>query len=395
MSYAIIRNTKYKRENLKGIFRHNERRNKNYSNDNINKEKSYLNYSIKSPQYSYEKEFDRIREKYNLKGQIKTVSNIACEYIITSDHDYFERIGEEETKRFFETAYKFVAEYKNLGEQYILSAKVHMDEQTPHMHLIFLPVVHTTDKKGDSIDKLACSEFWKAKDSYRQLQDAFYKYMVENGFDLQRGLPKEETNRQHYSVEEYKKITNFKETKEVLKNMKLELPDVPNISDININRLSKKRNEKILEEIIKPKDDMIQNLYQDNMNLHRQLTRQSQVIEEAEKYQKERDLIISNNEELHNEVNKIKSEYKQKEFNIEWEYKNKIHKLEKDNIYLHKVVDKFKETIVKFIKWICKKFDMGAENNLIRDFERENNILLDAEKQIKHETREKEIELER
>ena len=395
MSYAIIRNTKYKRENLKGIFRHNERRNKNYSNDNINKEKSYLNYSIKSPQYSYEKEFDRIREKYNLKGQIKTVSNIACEYIITSDHDYFERIGEEETKRFFETAYKFVAEYKNLGEQYILSAKVHMDEQTPHMHLIFLPVVHTKDKKGNSIDKLACSEFWKAKDSYRQLQDAFYKYMVENGFDLQRGLPKEETNRQHYSVEEYKKITNFKETKEVLKNMKLELPDVPNISDININRLSKKRNEKILEEIIKPKDDMIQNLYQDNMNLHRQLTRQSQVIEEAEKYQKERDLIISNNEELHNEVNKIKSEYKQKEFNIEWEYKNKIHKLEKDNIYLHKVVDKFKETIVKFIKWICKKFDMGAENNLIRDFERENNILLDAEKQIKHETREKEIELER
>ena len=39
MSYAIIRNTKYKRDNLKGIFRHNERRNKNYSNDNIDKEK--------------------------------------------------------------------------------------------------------------------------------------------------------------------------------------------------------------------------------------------------------------------------------------------------------------------------------------------------------------------
>ena len=66
MSYAIIRNTKYKRENLKGIFRHNERRNKNYSNENIDKEKSYLNYSLKSPQYSYEKEFDRIREKYNI-----------------------------------------------------------------------------------------------------------------------------------------------------------------------------------------------------------------------------------------------------------------------------------------------------------------------------------------
>ena len=171
MSYAIIRNIKYKRDNLKGIFRHNERRNKNYSNDNIDKEKSYLNYSLKNPKYSYEKEFDRIREKYNLKGQIKTVSNIACEYIITSDKEFFEKIGENETKRYFETAYQFVCEYKNLGEQYILSAKVHMDEQSPHLHLVFLPIVHTQDKKGNNIDKLACSEFWKAKDSYRQLQD--------------------------------------------------------------------------------------------------------------------------------------------------------------------------------------------------------------------------------
>ena len=195
MSYAIIRNIKYKRDNLKGIFRHNERRNKNYSNEGIDKERSYLNYSIKQPRYSYEKEFERIRKECDLKGQIKKVSNIACEYIITSDKDFFEKIGEEETKRYFETAYKFVCEYKDLGEKYILSAKVHMDEQTPHMHLVFLPVVHTKDKKGNEIDKLACSEFWKEKDSYRRLQDAFYEYVISKGFDLERGLPKEETKR--------------------------------------------------------------------------------------------------------------------------------------------------------------------------------------------------------
>ena len=57
MSYAIIRNEKYKRENLKGIYRHNERKNFNYSNKNIDKEKSYLNYALKKPMYSYEKEF--------------------------------------------------------------------------------------------------------------------------------------------------------------------------------------------------------------------------------------------------------------------------------------------------------------------------------------------------
>ena len=395
MSYAIIRNTKYKRENLKGIFRHNERRNKNYSNENIDKEKSYLNYSLKSPQYSYEKEFDRIREKYNLKGQIKIVSNIACEYIITSDHDYFENIGEEETKRYFETAYRFVAEYKDLGEQYIMSATVHRDEATPHMHLIFLPVVHTTDKKGNPIDKLACSEFWKAKDSYRQLQDAFYKYMVENGFDLQRGLPKEETNREHYSVEEFKKITNFKQTKEILKNIKLELPDVPNIDDIKMARWSKKRDEKILEEIIKPKDDLINKLYQDNWLMHQQLLRQEKMVEKATKYEKERNKIIEDNENLHSEVEQIKKDYKQKEFDIEWKYKSKIKGLEKENSKLKKIIDKFYDTIDKFIHWIVKKFDIADENKLIRDFERENHVLLDVEKQVKREDKEKELDLER
>lgn len=62
---------------------------------------------------------------------------------------------------------------------------------------------------------------------------------------------------------------------------------------------------------------------------------------------------------------------------------------------MNKIIDKFYEVIEKFIKWICKKFDRGTEDNLIRDFEKETKISLDAEKQIKHEEREKEWELER
>lgn len=176
MSYAIIRNEKYKRENLKGIYRHNERRNKNYSNKNINQELSYLNYSLKDCKHSYEKEFELIKEKYNLKGQIKTVSNIVCEYIITSDKEFFNSIGAEETKRYFETAYKFVCGYKNLGEQYILSAKVHMDEETPHMHLVFIPVVHTQDKKGNN---WVCKKFsiFEEEDFIRDFQKETDTYL--------------------------------------------------------------------------------------------------------------------------------------------------------------------------------------------------------------------------
>lgn len=394
MSYAIIRNTKYKRENLKGIYRHNERKNKNYSNANIDKEKSYLNYAIKSPQYSYEKEFERIRRKYDLKGQIKTVSNIACEYIITSDKEFFERIGEEETRRYFETAYKFVSEYKNLGEQYIMSAKVHMDEETPHMYLIFLPVVHTKDKEGNDIDKLACSEFWKAKDSYRQLQNAFYDYMTSHNFKLERGVPIEESGRKHLDLKEYKDITNFDKTKEKLQNIKLELPNIPDLEDININRLSKKRDEKILEEIIKPKDNLINDLYQDNLILQQELSRQARMVEKAEKYQKEREKIMADNEKMHNQVENIKSEYKEKEFDLDWKYKSKIKSLEKENNHLHKIVDKFYETVEKFIEWICQKFGIGESKELVRNFEKETNTFIEPEKQLKMEEREKEWDME-
>lgn len=394
MSYAIVRNTKYKSKNLRGIYRHNERKNTNYSNKNIDKERSHLNYSLKSPKYSYEKEFERIRKEYNLKGQIKKVSNIACEYIITSDKDFFEKIGEDETKRFFETSYQFVTEYKNLGEQYILSAKIHMDEETPHMHLVYIPVVHTKDKKGNDIEKIACSEFWKEKDSYRQLQNSFYEYMINHNFELERGIPVEETERNHVDLKEFKEITNFEKTKETLSNIKLELPNVPNLKDINVNKLSKKRDEKILEEIIKPKDNMIKDLYHDNITLRHELLSKSKMFEQAEKYQQERDKIIKDNNALHNEVEEIKSEYKDKEFELEWKYKNKIRGLEKENKHLSKIVDTFKSTIKNFIKWICKKFDITDGNKLERDFEKETGILLDAEKQVKKDEKAKNHDFE-
>ena len=195
-------------------------------------------------------------------------------------------------------------------------------------------------------------------------------------------------------MKEYKEITNFEKTKETLKNIKLELPNVTNIDDININRLSKKRDEKILEEIIKPKDDVIQNLYKDKLNLHRELSRQTKIIEEAEKYQKERDLIIADNEEMHKRVESIKTEYKEKEFDMEWKYKSKIKSLEKENNHLHKVVEKFYETVEKFIVWICQKFGIGESKELVREFEKETNMYIDPEKQLKKEERAKEWDLE-
>ena len=164
--------------------------------------------------------------------------------------------------------------------------------------------------------------------------------------------------------------------------------------DKDISKFSIKRDEKIFEEIIKPKDELINELYQNNLLMHQQLLRQTKIIEEAEKYQIERNNIMADNRYLHKQIDDIKAEYKQKEDNLEWKYKYRINKLEKENRYLHNVIYKFRETIHKFIEWICVNFNMGAGDTLIRDFKRKTRTCLDGEEQIKREEREKNMKLE-
>lgn len=403
MSYAIVRNEKLTRAEINGKGTHNDRKAKNHSNKDIDPTRTHLNYYIKKNEFTYTKEFDRYMKENNLQGHLRSNSIIMCQMIFTSDQAFFDKIGETETKRYFDECYKFICNYKNLGEKNIISAVVHLDEGAPHMHLMFVPVVHTKDKDGKDIDKICARDFWKGRDSYRKLQDSYFNHVKSKGFDLERGMFIEDTGRKHYTIEEYKKITNYENTKKVLNDIKLDLPNVPNITDIG--KFTLKRDEKILDEIIKPKDDLIKDLYRDNLSLHKELTKQSKVIDEAQKYQKERNSIIADNQELHNTVKNLEYEYTEKKktlehefedksFNLEWQYKNKIHKLEIENNHLKKVIDKFKETISKFIKWICKKFDLPSGDELIRDFEKETHTFLDAEKQLKKEEKAKDYDLE-
>ena len=207
MNYAIIRNAKYTLGQVNVIYRHNERKNTNYSNIDINHNISKINYSIKECKTPYSKRFNELKKEYNLQGKIKSNSNVACEYIITASPDFFEGLADDEIKRYFETAYRFVCNFKSLGEQYIISAKVHIDESNPHMHLVYLPVVHTMDKKsGKPVEKLCCTDFWKGKNSYKVLQDNFYKYMTKAGFQLDRG---DTEDNKHLKIADLKQVTNF------------------------------------------------------------------------------------------------------------------------------------------------------------------------------------------
>ena len=227
MSFAIIRNENHKIGNVPLAERHNERRNKHYSNQDIDRSRSDQNYHLKKPEGSYLDTFYAIREKEYLKGNLRVngskQSTILCEFVMTSDKAYFDRIGPERTRQFFEVAYRFAC-MKVGGEQYIVSAAVHMDETTPHMHLMFIPVVQGKDRKGQPCKRINCSEFWKGRDSYSRLQDEYHEWMTSHGFNLERGT--KGSTAEHLTTEEYK-----------LKKVLEQITEIEHIEEIRAKQL--------------------------------------------------------------------------------------------------------------------------------------------------------------
>ncbi len=386
MSYAIIRNEKLTRAKCIGIYNHNERKTKNHSNKNIDNTKTYQNYYLKKNKLSYIKEFDKIKEECNLKGQIKVTSNIMCEMIFTSDQNFFDEIGFEETKRYFRESYNFICNYKNLGSKNIVSAVVHLDEDTPHMHLLYIPVIHTKDNKGNDIDKVSCREFWKGKDSYRKLQDSYHKYITSKGFNLERGQAVEITDREHLSIKEYKQITNFENTKKSLKELKVELPDTPDLKDIKKVMLN--RDYKIEQEIIKPRDNLIGILACKNKVLTQELSKQVNLVSKAEDYQRENTILKKENSELSSNYEKLKSKYNIETSNM----KKRINTLKENINCITKKFEQLKNTFKAFFSWVASKLSNETENTLIKQFKEEKNVEVDIINEIRptYQTVEKE-----
>ena len=235
MSYAIIRNKNHKMNAVPLLERHNERLNHNYSNKDIDLSRTSENYHLKIIQAeTYQQEFERIRTRQELKGNLRLhgekQSTVLCEFVITSDKEFFDRLGKERTRRFFEDAYDFVTA-KVGGEQYVLSAVVHMDEATPHMHVAFIPVINGKDRKGNPCKRINCSEFWKGRDSYSRLQDEYYDFITSRGYDLERG--EKGSTAEHLTVAEYK----LKKTEEQLAATTEQLAEIKNIEEIKTANL--------------------------------------------------------------------------------------------------------------------------------------------------------------
>lgn len=58
--------------------------------------------------------------------------------------------------------------------------------------------------------------------------------------------------------------------------------------------------------------------------MHNELSKQVNLVNKAEKYQKERNSILADNRELHNQVNAIKAEYREKNLILDGNIKVKL-----------------------------------------------------------------------
>lgn len=104
------------------------------------------------------------------------------------------------------------------------------------------------------------------------------------------------------------------------------------------------------------------------------------------------------NRELKEKCENIEKDYsaklKEEIRKVENKYEDEIYQLEKENSFLRKVINTFQKTVDKFIHWVCNKFSVSSEEEFIRDFQIENNIYLEPEKQIEYEEEQEYEEME-
>lgn len=228
MSYAIFRSKGIKTLNdLSQIGSHNQRTKEYYkSNPNIriedsknnieliSCEKKYINkfYDITK---EYQKEFnermniirsDRKKSFYEFVNSSKGV--VADEMIFTSDEEFFKNMSREDMLKWANESINFVIKDLGYKKEQILHAILHLDEKTPHIHLVVIPLVKKFDKRcNKELYSISKRMYIKDKMHLSKLQDKYYERLINNGFKLERG--EKNTSIKNIETKQFKSFTRY------------------------------------------------------------------------------------------------------------------------------------------------------------------------------------------
>ena len=207
--YAILRFAKYKGPEISNIEAHNERTKEKYaSNPDVDTSRSHLNFHLVTPQRKYRAEAEKQIAEAGCRTRSDSVRVV--EALVTASPEFFKGKKKGEIKAYFQEALDFIREHQD--PKTIISAVVHMDEKTPHMHLCFVPL--TADKR------LSAKEIVGNKKKLTQWQDRFWEHMVKKYPDLERGESASETGRDHIPPRLFKEAVHLNRMKEqILKLM--------------------------------------------------------------------------------------------------------------------------------------------------------------------------------
>lgn len=165
-------------------------------NEDIDLSKTKYNYDIVNSDLNlYQRVKDRVTFAKENGSRVQKNSVVMYSNILTVPEETAKFWGEEKTARYFETCYEyFSAEF---GKENVVSAKVHLDETTPHMHLHFVPFNKDTGKLQARV------AMNKAKVNH--IHDSLPAFLQENGFDVVRGRGKTK-DKNIEDVHEYKEV---------------------------------------------------------------------------------------------------------------------------------------------------------------------------------------------
>ena len=230
--YGILRFHKYKGPEIGQIEAHNERTKEKYaSNPDIDPARKHLNYNLLTPPPKYRTEAERQIRETGCRTRKDSVRLV--EAMITATPEFFQSKSQKEIREYFERALEFMKTKQNPDT--IISAVVHMDEKTPHMHLCFVPL--TEDGRLSAKDIVGNSK------KLTKWQDEYWMYMVKKYPDLERGESASKTGRTHIPPRLFKKATKLRCLEQTLREL---------LSSINPMNAKRVREEvlKILDEYI-------------------------------------------------------------------------------------------------------------------------------------------------
>ena len=127
-NYSVARVETYTKTSITKAERHNERKNKSYSNMNVDLEQTQNNIHYKRCETTYNEKLKELLDKgqVSLRG-LRENAKLFDELIFDINSDYFEKHGGYEfAKEFYERAFHFAEQ--EMGTNNIISAVMHADE---------------------------------------------------------------------------------------------------------------------------------------------------------------------------------------------------------------------------------------------------------------------------